>query len=61
METQTDKMFVTEIIINFDQIVTFTTTGMWNFYIENAQQTMPAFKLKVESYNTYLWYWRVSL
>jgi len=61
METQTDKMFVTEIIINFDQIVTFTTTGMWNFYIENAQQTMSAFKLKVESYNTYLWYWRVSL
>jgi len=46
MAIDTEEMFVTEVLVNFDQILTFTTTGLWHCHLETSCQTTAGLKLK---------------
>jgi hypothetical protein len=46
MAIDTEEMFVTEVRVNFDQILTFTTTGLWSCHLETSRQTTAGLKLK---------------
>jgi len=48
MEEITDNAFITEILLNFDQIFKFTTTRLWNHHQEKAKQTTAAMKMKAK-------------
>jgi hypothetical protein len=48
MEEFTDNAFITEILLNFDQIFKFTTTRLWNHHQEKAKQTTAAMKMKAK-------------
>jgi hypothetical protein len=48
MNKHTDFAFVTEILLNFNQILKLTTIGIWQQHKETARQTTAAIKLKAK-------------
>jgi len=46
LENETERIFLTETLANFDQILHFTSVGIWNSYLENTRQAAAAIKLK---------------
>jgi redox-regulated HSP33 family molecular chaperone len=46
MTIDTEEMFVTEMLVSFDQFLTFTMTGLWNCYLITSHQTTAGLKLK---------------
>jgi hypothetical protein len=46
MGVETEEMFLAEVLVNFDQILRFTSVNIWNFHLERARQAMAAIKLK---------------
>ena len=48
MDEYEDNVFITEILLNFDQIIKLTTIGTWNHHQEKAKHTMAALKMKAK-------------
>jgi hypothetical protein len=48
MENQIEYTFVSEILINFNQILTLSTLGVWHHHEEIVRQTTAALKLKTK-------------
>jgi tellurite resistance protein len=46
LEEEVDEAFVSEILAGFDQILRFTTIGVWHCYHDITRQTITAAKLK---------------
>jgi hypothetical protein len=40
--------FITEILLNFDQIIKITTIGIWNQHQEKMKQATAAMKMKAK-------------
>jgi hypothetical protein len=48
MEEFGDNAFITEILLNFNQIIKLTTIGIWNQHQEKVRQTTAAMKMKAK-------------
>jgi hypothetical protein len=48
MDEYDDNVFITEMLLNFDQIIKLTTIGTWNHHQEKAKHTMAALKMKAK-------------